>query len=127
MTNTFTKDMLKTGMILKYDNGDLGMVLLGTANGDIVSGENWGELELLSNSMNGGRLYMDVTAVYQPTSNKQYYGSSVATLSIVGCDLLWERKSSEDKATRLEKVELQQQLSEAQEAIEKVKQQLANM
>lgn len=64
---------LKTGMIIEDSNGQKGMVLLNTANGDIVSGETWCPLDSLCKDLT--QINYDghtINAVYQPDSNMSY-------------------------------------------------------
>ena len=86
------KSDLKTGMIIEFMNGVLGMVLLGTENGDIVSGGTWFPLSDHSDEMLF--VYIDyetsIKAVYQPTNNMDYLNKGVS-LSYFHTTL-WERK-----------------------------------
>ena len=71
------KSELKTGMWIICENGDSGMILLDTNNGDITSGiNNWCPLnnydENLEQTIHYDG-YDDIIKVIQPTNNKDYY------------------------------------------------------
>lgn len=82
----FTKNDLKTGMIVKMQNGDKAMVLLGTENGDIFCGDtNWGpfsnyDCDLKSTIADP----YDIVKVYQPCDYKLDKSCELI--------LLWERE-----------------------------------
>ena len=90
---------LKTGMILEFINGKLAMVLLGTENGDIVSGQTWFPLS----NMSGKNLFCDeylgygIKRVYQPICNRDYLDGGI---SKHGCDMIWERKETKEYDNR---------------------------
>lgn len=86
-----TKDKLKTGMILEFMDGRIVMVLLGTQNGDIVSGDTWFPLKYYTNSemFENKANSASVKRVYQPGSNADFlYGKS---LNIRDAEIIWER------------------------------------
>jgi hypothetical protein len=119
---TFTKDDLKTGMILVFKNNETAMVLLDTANGDIVSGENWFPLKDFSDeelftegtSMRSG----GVAAVYQPVCNVDFNLAKFDHKS-KNYKQIWKREEKSQSQIELEK--LQQQITELQKQADKIK------
>ena len=85
------KSDLKTGMILKFSNGELGMVLLGTADGDIISGETWFPLENHTDEELFGHsdIYGLVVTVYQPKAPRDYLSGGIELNNEYR--VLWER------------------------------------
>ena len=73
------KSDLKTGMWIVQRNGERARVLLGTKDGDIVSGETWYPLgcvnEDLTNHSNDERY--DIVEVRQPLGNRYYLDKTV--------------------------------------------------
>lgn len=86
MEKFYRKD-LKTGMILELPDGDLAMVLLGTANGDIASGQTWFPLSSVGDCLNDQKYTAKVAKVYQPRANMDYLFKGV---SLRNADLIWE-------------------------------------
>ncbi|APC44488.1 hypothetical protein [Pseudoalteromonas phage PH357] len=114
-SNTVTKDMLKTGMIIKhhdaYGGTSLAMVLLNTADGDIFAGKTWG---VLDNNL------AHIIEVYQPRANKYYLNGGDGYdegINLDGCTLIWERKSPE----QLEIDKLQSEVDERLKRINELK------
>lgn len=69
------KSDLKTGMIVEFDSGKIGMVLLGTNNGDIISGQTSINLDDLTNeleSIDGFYYDLKIVKIHQPFSNSDY-------------------------------------------------------
>lgn len=91
-----TKEELKTGIILELMDGRIAMVLLGTQNGDIVSGDAWFPLGDYSNDEMFGKEIKSVSVkkVYQPKSNFDYL--SEKSLNVSSANLIWERKSKKE-------------------------------
>lgn len=91
-----TKEKLKTGMILELMDGRIVMVLLGTENGDIVSGDTWLPLNNYSNDkMFGNEIdTISVKKVYQPISNSDFLYGKI--LDIRNANLIWERKPKKE-------------------------------
>lgn len=91
-----TTSKLTTGMIVVQKNGDTMMVLKGTANGDILSGQNaWRPLE--DTQFAPAITYLDkysIVAVYQPKNNKSYSLHTFATNRDKqnDYDVVWEYK-----------------------------------
>ena len=92
------KKDLKTGMIVETRSGKLGMVLLDTAEGDIIGGgthiaddtRTWMPL----NSLNDDLTYplrddADIVKVYRPTLNNRY-GSFDVNKTL----LVWQREET---------------------------------
>jgi len=93
--NMFKKENLKTGMVVELRNSDKAMVLLGTKNGDILSGETWCSLEVYNNNLVRTELvgienYTDIMKIYQPMSNMQYLNKNTM-FSYEHMELIWER------------------------------------
>lgn len=65
-----SKEDLKTGMIVVIKGGEVGTVLLGTANGDIVAGDTWFPLD--------SHTRRTITHVYQPLANCNYISAYVS-------------------------------------------------
>ena len=89
----FTKDMLKTGMIIEYRNGEKHIVLKDTPRGDIFSDvynniysdtKNWNEeLKFIGYDDNS----WDIVKVYQPIQYWSYLSTYDNDIK-----LIWERK-----------------------------------
>lgn len=76
-----TTSKLTTGMIVVQKNGDTMMVLKGTANGDVLSGQNsWRPLRDMQFAPGG--TYLDkysIVSVYQPKNNRAFSLHTFAT------------------------------------------------
>ena len=95
------KEDLKSGMIVETRSGKLGMVLLDTAEGDIIGGGTnitdnermWMPLNSLSDDLTyttyPGRNDADIVKVYKPTLNNRYGSFDVDKTLLV-----WERKET---------------------------------
>lgn len=85
----FTKDMLKTGMWIETRNGEKGIVLLNTVDGDLVSGETWFPLDSVNHNLkrkdNSDSPY-DIVKIYSPNCNHNYYNFNPSIN-----ELLWQR------------------------------------
>jgi len=88
----FTKDMLKTGMIVEYRNGGRRIVLKDTTHGDVFGGLNdtgygdpKGWNEELKSIYNGNS--WDIVKVYQPIQYWSYLSTYDNDIK-----LIWERK-----------------------------------
>lgn len=97
---------LKTGMILETVNGNFAMVLKGTADGDIVSGDTWQPISEHSEIIEA----LDVVRVYQPKNNASYLGTAYPfsrrrNLKEESYDyhIIWEKKSKEMTVAEIEK------------------------
>ena len=104
MTNnndTFPVEDLKTGMILRFKNGDITMVLKGTANGDIFGGGLSGMNRYCSSN--------PVVEIYQPRSNI-HFSIERFKYSFNDSDykLIWKKEDKSDKQLRLEELERKQ-------------------
>lgn len=112
---TFTKKDLRTGMLVETRNGDIAMVLLGTANGDIISGGTWADLEEYSDDLLRPSFEEegDITKVYQPIYNSDYleYGISKEL-----ANLIWERPVEKTKE-QIEREAIQAKIAIAQKAL----------
>lgn len=112
---TFTKKDLRTGMLVETRNGDIAMVLLGTANGDIISGGTWADLEEYSDDLLKSSFEEegDITKVYQPIYNPDYleYGISKELANLV-----WERPVEKTKE-QIEREAIQAKIAIAQKAL----------
>lgn len=86
---------LKTGMIVEKRNGELGFVLLGTSNGDIIASDNgnkFGDWCPIEANYDEGLMYRDdddrhndIVKIYDGGTNKDY-------LTMESKLLVWERK-----------------------------------
>lgn len=121
----FSKKDLKTGYIVvvsgKGNEEKKCMVLLGTANGDIVSGETWFPLDSYSDCYLFGEDYdefMKVIKVYRPRNNCDYRLETNYNLSNSSYELVWERK---------EETEQQKQIRELKETIDKARKQIEEL
>ena len=119
----FTKKDLKTGMIIETKDGHKAMVLLGTNNGDIISGEIWSPLECYVDDLTCRvDRQMDIIKVYQPKTNKQYLNKDTwdDTVGLFVNDdiLIWDREhkkqEEENKTERTNKA-----ISEIKEVLSK--------
>lgn len=101
---------LKTGMILECRNGDLVMVLKDTANGDIVSGDNWQPIPINRNIIKD----LNVTKIYQPQNNKSYLATdsgfeqrNISTkptfLGLKDYEVIWSEDTKEMTVSQIEK------------------------
>ncbi len=117
-TKQFSKKDLKTGMILVFNNGEYATVLLGTANGDIVTGDSWFPLK----DYEDGQLFnaKGVRKVLQPKSNR-YFNLVLAKEGPhwTEYEVVWEYK--EKSASQIELEKLQQQIAELQDQANKLK------
>ena len=105
------KEDLKSGMIVETRKGKLGMVLLDTANGDIIGGgchiggdeRTWMPLDALNDDLTyPGCPESDIVKVYKPGCGNNIHGS----FDVNSMSLVWERKetielSFEEIASRL--------------------------
>ena len=82
------KKDLKTGMILEFNGGKTGMVLLGTNRGDIFSGGAWGMLEDFNEDLENEYCKNHIIKVYQPKHNVDFLNNGI---SLNNTDLLWEK------------------------------------
>lgn len=99
----FAKQDLKTGMVVELRNGKYGMVLLGTGNGDIISGTAWFSIDEFDENLNSTMDY-DVIKIYQPTSNRDFLYDG--EINIDEANLIWERKEEpQPKEMTVEKIE----------------------
>jgi len=94
---------LKTGMILETVGGKLAMVLLNTANGDIISGEAWAPLPdkpVFLEEWKNDPYSRDhaIQSVYQPQSNMDYLGGN-GKLTRNGVREIWRRSKPATKLT----------------------------
>ena len=91
--NSFTKKDLKTGMMVFNKYGQRAIVLLGTANGDILAGDFWHPLSNYNddlkdeNSSNGKD---DIMEIYLPKYNCDYLQIKNNNIECRG-NLIWER------------------------------------
>lgn len=90
------KSDLKTGMWVICKNGNRGMVLLNTKDGDIVSGDtNWFPLDSYNNELkypNSDFSEFDIVKIVQPSANTYYYNID----RDFKLQTLWERNNSID-------------------------------
>lgn len=99
----FTKQDLKTGMVVELRNGKCAMVLLGTENGDIISGTTWFPIDGFGEKLTRGVDY-DVIKIYQPTSNRDFLYDG--KIHIDEANLIWERKEEpQPKEMTVEEIE----------------------
>jgi len=77
---------LKTGMKIIFTNGDIGHVLLGTINGDIVAGQIAFPLDKFPENLKDWDELIEVKKVVQPNSNNSHLKNN--DLGTV----IWERK-----------------------------------
>jgi hypothetical protein len=89
------KEDLKSGMIVEDRNGNLGMVLLNTTNGDIIGGGNddftdveriWRPLEGVKDDLTGREKANDIVKIYNVTTNCNF---GTFNTKILTC--IWER------------------------------------
>jgi hypothetical protein len=111
-TMQFTKSDLKTGMFVKYRNGEYRMVL-----GNIITGDGWMSLNDLSSNLLeniNGRNRLDVMSVYTAKHN----ATIASYLKGQDLTLIWER--TEQTPAQKEMEVLQQQAKALQEQITKL-------
>jgi hypothetical protein len=85
------KSELKSGMVVKTRGGELGIILLGTSNGDIIGGcgiDNaiWKPLDGMKDTLEGSEGYYDIIEVYNSYSNFLF-----GSLDLNKLDLVWSR------------------------------------
>jgi hypothetical protein len=106
-TMQFTKSDLKTGMFVKYRNGEYRMVL-----GNIITGDGWMSLNELSSNLleniNGANK-LDVMSVYTAKHNS----TIINYLKGKELTLIWER--TEQTPVQKEMEELQEKITKLQE------------
>ena len=104
-TMQFTKSDLKTGMFVKYRNGDMRLVL-----GDIVTGDYWSHLSRFDTHLNHKdykeRDIMSVYTANEEAGLKAYFDGKLLKL-------IWER--TEQSPAQKEMEELRSQISKLQE------------
>ena len=91
------RDKLRSGMIVEFEDGKIGMVLLNTTFGDIVAGGCWNMEEGIKNSDRtwfnfeawNSSYRKDLVKVYAPKSNMLAGSFNVEEL-----DVVWERSKS---------------------------------
>lgn len=119
------KSELQTGMWVKLRKGSLGMVLLNTKNGDIISGQTWMPLKNFNDDLiSDSRSDYDVIEVYQPEHNCNYieeYKEDIYMLT--DKKLIWIRDDKSDIEIQLESIisNLQYRLKEAREKLDEIK------
>jgi hypothetical protein len=104
-TMEFTKSDLKTGMFVKYRNGNVRLVL-----GGVITGEYWTSLLDFDNNLKNSEVKeRDIMAVYEVA------GGASITMYLNGESLrvIWER--TEQTLAQKEMEELQAQISKLQE------------
>jgi hypothetical protein len=87
------KSDLRSGMIVVTRDGRKGIVLLGTANGNVIGGiglghgvSTWMPFDSLTEDLKSLKTASDITAVYVADSNMQYGSTDLDKLG-----LLWQR------------------------------------
>lgn len=126
----FTKKDLKTGYIVVCDacymeKPEICMVLLGTANGDIVTGDTWfpldscSDLQLFGEIEDGNDIYF--TKVLRPKSNMDY-NLSKFNADDKSYELVWERKVESEQQKKIR--ELEETINKAQAQIEELKKEI---
>lgn len=105
----FTKKDLKTGMVLEFNDGNLGMVLRGTENGDIVSGKTWFSFNHLHDDLAISSGIMKVVAIYQPRTNMDYLRDGITK----NHQCIWTRKEPRKTVKVGDKEYYEDELSEA--------------
>ena len=95
------KSDLKSGMVLEFSNGERAVVLLGTKQGDIYSGDTWGQLHTYSDDLIPTHSYYDpIVRILQPSNNRAFsYGKDV---SLEDSTILWEYKEPVEELTLAE-------------------------
>lgn len=89
----FTKDMLKTGMIVELRNGKTGIVLLDTANGDIISSTCYMPFDSIYDDLtNVNDNDYDIIKIYQPQTNKSFLPEGKIDLNNKNVKLIWQRQ-----------------------------------
>lgn len=96
------KSDLKTGMWVQLRYGAMAMVLLGTKDGDILSGETWCPLkayneDLIRTDEVIEQNSCDIVRVHQPLDNASYCGRGLKDIfNVMHSDLIWERKETKE-------------------------------
>lgn len=120
----FGKKDLKTGHIIElvtFNKVQFAMVLMGTANGDIVAGETWFPLSSYADEdLFGNNGDVKINRVYCPKTNADHAYAITRPLKdqIPHCSIVWERK---------EKTEQQKQIEELEKTILLAKQQIEEL
>jgi len=89
---------LKTGMILKHDDGTLSMVLRDTENGDIISGAHWFPINQygVGIKVQHATHFNNVVEVWQPEANMDYLNGGIS----LNCSKkIWEAEPDIKKMT----------------------------
>ncbi len=126
----FTKKDLKTGYIVVcqayyMDKPETCMVLLDTANGDIVNGDTWFPLNSYSDDQLFGHVEkgneIHITKVFCPKSNMDY-NLSKFNANDKSYELIWERKQESEQQKKIR--ELEETINKAQAQIEELKKEI---
>lgn len=121
----FGKKDLKTGYIIElvtFNRVQFAMVLLGTANGDIVAGETWFPLSSYTDEdLFGNNGDVKINKVYCPKTNADHAYAITKSLKgqISYCSLVWEREEKTEQQKQIE--ELEKTILLAQQQIEELK------
>lgn len=123
------KSDLKTGMWVVCKDGDRGMVLLNTENGDIISGDtNWGPLSSYDDDLKYKNstlpfLNADIVKVIQPSANKYYYHIN----NDANSEVIWERKKQEPVTINLNMSINADSVRDVERIIEELQEKLKNL
>lgn len=110
MNNTFTKDQLKTGMVMVFKDGSSGMVLLDTAIGDICAGSGWFQLKHLNDDeLFGNENASDIHKVSEVKLPKSAFDYTKATRGLYfSSKTIWKRQEKSPQQIRLEELVVKQ-------------------
>ena len=115
MNKEFTKQDLKTGMLVQFRDGDLRLVVSHGKNNEFYFiGKYVGNLSDYNNDLTCSYdSDLDVVKVYSQTK----YVSNYLNISVVGRELLWERKEDDNK--RKENIKKKNEMLEQREKLVK--------
>lgn len=89
---------LITGDIVEFGNGDFAMVLRGTKNGDIISGDTWMPINDRSKDKlfdYNSSLSKTILKIHRPQNNRSFLKLDLSDTSTTNKECIWSREDEE--------------------------------
>ena len=114
------KELLKPGMFLVGDDGDVGIYV---GEGKVVFHDNWLNIDNLDDDLKRGNYF--VVSVHRVVDNVK--GLSILNQQWLeeNATLIWQRESDEDKEKRMKKEALEAQMKTLQQEMDMLSQQIS--